>query len=393
MQDNTLSLQRLTHFAILLFLVIYLLSVGRALLVPLAFGALFAFMLMPVAWFIERYVPWRIPAILVTLLIAIIPIVGIVALFSSQFAAVFQSMPAIGERLNAGLTSLFSWINEQFGYTRAETEQMIREQSSKILQSPMFSISKGLSTSSAILSGIVLTLVYTLLFLLYRSAIKKFILVQVTSQKKDSAEELLGNIQKVVQDYLYSLLMVMLVLTTLLSLGFWMIGIKHALLWGAFAGFMAIIPYIGSFLGGFLPFIYALATGDHAWQPWAVIGISAFVQFLEGNIITPNIVGNTVNINPLAAIIALFAGGQIWGIAGMILALPFVAILKVMMDNVDFLKPVGHLLSDDIYQKEELLETKLDRERFRLRSFFKTRQPATPAADKKNGLEGQGKKN
>ena len=77
-----------------------------------------------------------------------------------------------------------------------------------------------------------------------------------------------------------------------------------------------------------------------------VAGVFIFVQFLEGNFITPQIVGSKISINGLVAIIALLLGSALWGISGMALSLPTIAILKVIFDNVEGLKPYGYVLGE-----------------------------------------------
>jgi predicted PurR-regulated permease PerM len=89
-----------------------------------------------------------------------------------------------------------------------------------------------------------------------------------------------------------------------------------------------------------------LLTKDSIWYAVGVAGAFTVVQFLEGNFITPNIVGSKVSVNPLAAIIALILGGMLWGPAGMILSIPFTAILKVILDNIEPLEPFGFLLGE-----------------------------------------------
>ncbi len=150
----------------------------------------------------------------------------------------------------------------------------------------------------------------------------------------------------VAQDYITGLFMVMAIVGALNSIGLFILGIKYALFFGLLASILTIIPYIGIFIGSLLPMAFALVTKDSAWY---AVGVAAFfwvVQFLEGNFITPNIIGNKVSINPFAAILALFIGAEVWGAAGMILFIPFLAILKVLFDAVEPLQPFGFLIGD-----------------------------------------------
>src|SRR5690606_17310314 len=111
-------------------------------------------------------------------------------------------------------------------------------------------------------------------------------------------------------------------LGTINSLGLYIIGIEHAMLFGFFAAFLNIIPYIGTTIGGSLPVLYALLNYDELWRPIAVLIFYQLVQTVEGNFITPKIVGSKVSINPFIAIVVLIIGGFYWGIAGMVLSIP-----------------------------------------------------------------------
>lgn len=371
MQSNSVSIQRITAFALLLFLGIYLLVVGQNILIPLAFGALFAFMLKPVCALFERWVKWRIPSIFFSMLAVAIPFVMLLFFFSTQLVNVFDDMPSIKEKVNTGVEVLYNWTKSTFGFSQAETDKFIKEQLPKILNQPLANVGGGFMSSASFFTSFFLSIIYTFLFLLYRSAFKQFILMQKGDKEQSHISELIQKIQTVIQKYLSGLFLVILILGTLLSLGLWMIGIKHAFFWGFLAAMLAIIPYIGTFIGGFLPFLYALATAEQSWQPFAVVALFIAVQGLEGNLITPNVVGSTVKVNPLAAIVALLVGAEIWGIAGMVLSLPATAVLKEILQQSNAWKPVSYLLSDEISGDQEAFRLKWNSERFRLRNFFK----------------------
>ena len=136
------------------------------------------------------------------------------------------------------------------------------------------------------------------------------------------------------------------IVATLNSVGLLLLGVDYAVFFGTLAAFLLLIPYIGIMIGSLLPIVYALVTKDSPVYAVGVAGIFLFVQFLEGNFITPHIVGSKVSVNPLAAIIALILGGQLWGVAGLVLALPLTAILKVVFDNIESMKPYGYLIGE-----------------------------------------------
>ncbi|MEX2379925.1 MAG: AI-2E family transporter, partial [Vicingaceae bacterium] len=163
--------------------------------------------------------------------------------------------------------------------------------------------------------------------------------------------------------YIIGLLIVISIIAVLNTVGLLALGIKYAVFMGILSAALTVIPYIGIFIGALLPVVVALITKDSLFYPLAVIAIFGFVQFLEGNFITPNIIGSKVNVNPMAAIVALIIGAKIWGIAGMILAIPICGILKIMFSHYPRLKPYAILLQstnkDDEEKSMEVLKEKL----------------------------------
>ncbi len=352
----------------------YILIIGKNVLSPLVFGAIFAFMLKPLCGKLEKYISNRPLTITFSFIISMIPILTLIFLFSMQFIDVFQNLDSISEKLKNGVYDIFNMINTQFGISRKEGEAIISENTSTIVQTPISYLGTTLSLSSNFLVNFFLTIIYTFLILLYRTSLKQFFLIQFGDRIKDSAEEVLNRIQGVIQKYLYGLGLVIIILSILNSIGLSIIGIDYALFWGCLAAFLAIIPYIGTALGGLLPFIYAFATTDNYWQPLSVIALFAFVQFIEGNLITPKVIGSSIKINPLVAIISLIVGGSIWGMSGLVLSLPIIAIVRIIFTQIDFLKPVAILLGDEIYDKDDIFEEKFDQEKFRISNYFKKKK-------------------
>jgi hypothetical protein len=134
--------------------------------------------------------------------------------------------------------------------------------------------------------------------------------------------------------------------------GLMVLGLDYAWFFGTLASLLMLLPYIGIAIGSILPALFALAVKDSAWYAVGVVAWFQFVQFLEGNIITPNIVGSKVSINPLMAIIGILLGGMLFGLAGLILAMPFIATLKVIFDAIPSMEAFGFLIGEP--EKEHL---------------------------------------
>ena len=166
-------------------------------------------------------------------------------------------------------------------------------------------------------------------------------------------DSLLDRVQNVTQNYLVGMLTVIGILAVLNTTGLFIVGLEHAVFFGVFAALLAIIPYIGIIIGALPPLVYALLLTDSLLTPVFVIAVFGTVQFLEGNFITPRIVGSKVSINPFVAMVALIIGGELWGISGMILFVPLIGILKVVFDQIEELKPYGYLLGNSVQYNEE----------------------------------------
>ena len=141
--------------------------------------------------------------------------------------------------------------------------------------------------------------------------------------------------------------LLVLILGILNNIGLFCLGIEYAIFFGFLAALLAVIPYVGSFIGGLLPTIFAFITYDSYWYPIGVIAIFWFIQFLEGNFLNPKIVGGSLHLNALFSILSLIGGALLWGVPGMILFLPSMAMLRTISTYYEELKPLAILIGDE----------------------------------------------
>ncbi|MFO8235575.1 MAG: AI-2E family transporter [Bacteroidales bacterium] len=374
MNNSPGKLVNIASLFIIVVIAVYVMIIGKFIIVPLIFAALLAMMIQPICNFLDKYIKRKVPVILISFIIVLIPLSGIIYFFSYQLTDVIQNMPAITDRLQHASELIFTWLENNFGITKAQSWEWLKSNFSKVLDTPMEFFKGGLISGTTILLNLLLVIIFTFFFLLYRGGIKNFMLQQFGKHKRDEGKEILKQIQKLVRHYLYGMLTVVGILAILNSIGLSIIGINYAVFWASLAALLTIIPYIGTTLGGLLPFMYAIATATSWWQPVAVVALYVSVQQLEGNIITPYIVGNNVKLNPFIAIISLLIGGVIWGIAGIILSLPIAAVIKLVFDHVDALKPMGALMSNDLHKKENKFLSDWDDDKFRISSLFRDKK-------------------
>jgi predicted PurR-regulated permease PerM len=210
--------------------------------------------------------------------------------------------------------------------------------------------------------------IYSFFFLYYRAFFRAFAYKVFNKQSKSFINGLIKKVYKIQQNYLNGLLKVILIVGALNTIGLLALGIDHAIFFGFFAAILMLVPYIGVLIGALLPAILALATKDSAWYAFGVIAIFGFIQFIEGNFITPKITGSKVSINAFIALSSLILFAMLWGIAGMILALPLTATLKVIFDNTPGYEAYGFLIGEPV---DKQLESS---RRFRLKKWKKIRK-------------------
>jgi predicted PurR-regulated permease PerM len=203
--------------------------------------------------------------------------------------------------------------------------------------------------------------VYVFFLLYYRDKFKNFFLMLVPASRHAVAERIIGDVNTVTIRYMTGVFIVVSILVIVNSLGFLIIGLDYAILLGVIAAVMNFIPYYGTIIGYSFPFLFALLMMDSpSYAFWVVIQF-IIVQFSENNILTPNIVGSHVNINPFMIILAITLGGVIWGVPGMFIAVPVVTVVRVLGENIDELSPLGYLLGQSGTEEHSINTRKIQR--------------------------------
>jgi predicted PurR-regulated permease PerM len=333
-------------------LIVVGLTVASGLLIPLSFSFLFALLLHPISARLEKWKVPRILAIFICLILIIMVLVGVMYFIIAQMMNFGQDLPELQARFVQLVDEFHTFIATRFGVDKTHQLDWIRDQARGAIASSGALLTGTLSATTSTFADLSLMPIFIFFFLYYRNFFIDFLQRLFKSTPNQNISEVALKIQEVVKNHIMGLFLVIVILAALNTVGLLLLGIKYAFFFGALAAFLNIIPYLGILIGSILPILMALLTKDSIWYAVGVAAVFTFVQFLEGNFITPNIVGSKVGVNPLAAIIALILGGMIWGISGMILSIPFTAILKVIFDHVPGLEPFGFLLGEPT--KEQL---------------------------------------
>ncbi len=318
----------------------------QGLLIPLVFAILFAVLLFPLA---QRLENWRVPrvlAILLCLILTLAVIVGILYAVSVQISSFAEVVPQLIKRGDQYLNQIQTYADERLNIDKQRQLTEFRKYLNQALAEGGTIITTTLLATTSTLTDVFLVLLFIFFFLLYRDFFRSFFYKVFEDTRRSKIDSVLQGIYTVVKDYLAGLVLVILIIGTLMTVGLLILGIDYAVFFGFFGACLVLIPYFGISLGSLLPAAYALVTEDNPLKALGVIGIFLFVQTIEGNFITPYIVGSKVSINPLAAIIVLILWENVWGLAGLVLALPMTAILKVIFDAVEPLRPYGFLIGE-----------------------------------------------
>jgi predicted PurR-regulated permease PerM len=330
-------------FLALLFTGLYL---GQSLLIPIVTAVFFAFFVLPI---VKKLNEIGAPEWLASLVGVLTVIAGVMTLFSFlswQVMSFSDDLPKMKGAWDAKLKEVFKYVESHYRISRREQSNWVEQKTDNMLDSGADHAVEIFSATGSVLANLVLIPIYMFFMLFYREKFKKFIEL-LDPDKHDHIVEIFRKISRISQQYVRGMVIVILILAVLNSVGFLMLGLNYAILLGFMAAVLNVIPYVGVLIGSLIPVAIALVTKDSIGYALGAFGVCVFVQFLENNFITPKIIGSSVNLNPLSSMFALLFGGMMWGLPGMILAIPLAGIFKVVCDNVEHLRPYGFLLGEE----------------------------------------------
>lgn len=327
-----------------LFYLINILSALSGILVPFAFAILCAILLNPLC---NRLIDLKIPkplAILLTLLAGLGFTALVFYLLSIQMMQFGQSFPLLKIKFGQIIDSLEQYVSLQFGISTEKQVLFIKN----AINSSEASIGALIGTIFGTLSVMILIPIYIFMLLLYKTLILNFLYEVFSEEHSKRVGEVLAQTKTAIQSYIVGLLIEMIIVSALNSVALIMLGVKYAILLGVIGGIVNILPYIGGFIAVLLPILIATVTKNGYSTQVEIIVAYLLIQFVDSNIIFPRFVSVKVQINALISLIVVFLGNAMWGVAGMFLILPMVAVMKIIFDRVDDLKPWGKLLGDEV---------------------------------------------
>lgn len=330
-----------------LFLIGFIIVIGKIIIMPLLMSFFISIMLLPLFRFFRKLRLSEGLAIFLPILLVFIVMALIVWLFYNQMRFLLYDYQTIQQNLTTHLNALSLWISRVLGFSPKEQVEFINQQSNKLLNyaASIFSGAAGSATGTLIFLG--LLPIYTFLLMMYRGILMKFILMCFETKEHENIQVVTGQIENMSKRYLLGLLIQLCYITLLLWGILAVFGIKHALLIGIIFAFLNLIPYLGALIGNILGVLITLASSESIVDILFVLGAIAAVQFLDNNILMPRIVGSQVKLNPLISLIGIIIAGAMTGVSGMFLALPIMAVLKIIFDRTEQFKKWGVLLGDE----------------------------------------------
>ncbi|MCB0807059.1 MAG: AI-2E family transporter [Bacteroidales bacterium] len=318
----------------------------RNFLYPLGLGVLFAYLFYPLASFFEKNKIPRILANLLSIIIGISVLYGLLIFIYRRLQEFMIDLPQLEKQALRNIETIFAAIENGIGLTTDPEEGEIVNLTKKLFETSSEGIQNTITATFNTFFSIFILPVYIFFFLYYRNKFKTFILKLIPEDRHDQAEDILGEINQVTVKYMTGIFIVVLILCVLNSVGLLIIGVKFAVLCGVLAAIANFIPYFGTIIGYSIPLIVALLTGESPAETVGVVILFIIIQFTENNILTPNIVGMRLRINPFFIIISVLFGGILWGIPGMFIIVPFMGMLKIIFDRIPHLRHWGYLIGD-----------------------------------------------
>jgi len=343
---------RLAFTLLSLISVVAILYIGQDIIVPLVFSLLFAILLGPVVSFFKLKLRFpNILAIIFALSISIIVIVGILLFVSWQVSDIVNDWNTIKTNVYIYFESIQDFLNRYFHLSKVEQAKYIDNAKEDSTEQGKAIIANTLLSLSDILVNLLLVPIYTFLLLLYKNHFLKFLTKLYDQKYYPKLKDILSQIKISIQSYILGLIFEMIAVSILTTIGFYIIGLKYALVLGIITGILNLVPYLGILFAGILSIVATLTGTADVSIIVGVIIVNIVVQFVDNNLLVPLIISSKVEINALVSIVGIIVGGAICGISGMFLAIPVIAIFKVIFDRIENLEPWGYLMGDNIPKK------------------------------------------
>ena len=327
----------------------YIFYIGQEILIPILLSFIFAILLRPIAHFIRYKLHFpHVIAVMITVLLFVLFFIGLFAFLSLQISEMANDFNKIERNINIHIHNIQQYIREHFNISSREQRQYLDTATEDSMEKGKEMIGTTLMSFTDTLINLILIPIYVFLILLYRTHFMLFFSKLIKKEYHPKLQDILSQIKVAVKSYIVGLIIEMILVSILTTVGFMIIGVKYAILLGIVTGILNLIPYVGILFAGVLSIVASLTGSPDLSIIVGVIVVNIIVQLIDNNVLVPLVVSSKVQINAFVSIVGIIIGGAISGISGMFLAIPIIAILKVIFDRIESLEPWGYLMGDDL---------------------------------------------
>jgi predicted PurR-regulated permease PerM len=337
---------RVTIFLVGFIALMAILFIAKNIIIPIIFAVIIAIVLHPVVNFFVRIKINRVLAITITMFLTFLVIAGFGAVLISQATRFGDSWPILVEKFTSLLNQNIAEAADYFNKDPQKIHDWITKMQGELISSSTAVIGQTLVLLGNALIVLLLIPFYVFMILFYQPLLIEFIRRLSGSNYENQVRGLITSIKTVIQRYLTGLIIEAGMIALMNTAALLIIGIEYAFILGILAALLNVIPYIGGIIAVAMPMIVALATKPTPWYAFYVLAAYWFIQLIDNHYIVPYIVASKIKINALFSIIVVLAGNAFWGIPGMFLSMPMLAIIKLICDHIEPLKPWGFLLGD-----------------------------------------------
>jgi predicted PurR-regulated permease PerM len=326
MQDKLLN--KAIKVLLFIFLLTLVLHYGKSFFVPLTFAGLLSMLLLPVSLRLKGWGINKAVAAVLSILLVVLFFSGIIALLAWQISDISQDAPQIEQSIQQKIQQVKQYLSNTLDISSQKQQELFQKQPSSAGKLTSF-LTSALTSAGAVLTNFLLVLVYIFLFMYFREHLKKFVLKLFPKTQQAEAGKVIESSRKVAQKYITGLMLMIIGLWIMYSIGFAIVGVKNFFFFAILCGLLEIVPFVGNLIGNILTVVVSLAQGGDMNLVIGILVTYGLVQFIQSYLLEPLVVGSEVSIHPVFTIVGIIAGEFIWGIAGMILAIPILALPKL----------------------------------------------------------------
>ncbi|MFQ5568927.1 MAG: AI-2E family transporter [Rhodothermales bacterium] len=323
----------------------------RAVLLPFSVALLLSVIFEPVVVFLKaRKFPTILSLVMVLLTFALVLFLIGLLIYSSvgSFTEAWPNYETKLESMVSGMEAQLEQWAVQAGVDWQDLDVSDLFQASTVTSV----VSSGVGSFINFVGNTFLVILFMLFMLAATGDLSVKVERAFPSEYAERIAHVIRNTSKQVRQYLVTKTLVSAGTGTLVFLILLILGVDFPLLWGFLAFLLNFIPNIGSLVAVFFPFLLSLLQFDTLTRPVFVIVLLVSVQMVMGNVVEPRLMAFSLNLSPLLVLVSLIFWGWLWGILGMILAVPLTATIKIIFENIEPLRPVAVLMGGPISPRE-----------------------------------------